>query len=318
MFECFSVQLDGREGCVAAGATACGFLGVLRVRRRVGAQEKLAVAAGGGVQQGDLMGIALEDRQAIEVRTNTANQHVIAVVQQVMRGDGRADVSRSLVDELHGIGGGDVFEHHFECRETLDHAAHVFVDKDFLAIEHVDVAAGHFAVDQQRHANFGHRFEHREDLVDTGHAGVGVGGGAGRVQLGGVHEAAGLGGADVFGLSDVGEVKHHQRLEAAALRASGEDALTIGIGLLRVAYRRHEVRHDDGAAKGARNVSDGMGQNGAITKMDMPVVGAQEGQAVGHWGIPGGQTRWECYRKRLIQALAIKFCRKLPIDTCKR
>jgi hypothetical protein len=43
--------------------------------------------------------------------------------------------------------------------------------------------------------------------------------------------------------------------------------------------------------------------------MDMPVVGAQEGQAVGHWEFQAGQTRWECYRKRLLQALAIKFCR---------
>jgi hypothetical protein len=41
---------------------------VLGVRRRVGAEEELRAAAGGGVEQGFLVGIALEDRQAVEVR----------------------------------------------------------------------------------------------------------------------------------------------------------------------------------------------------------------------------------------------------------
>ncbi|KPY36338.1 hypothetical protein ALO52_100554 [Pseudomonas syringae pv. primulae] len=56
-----------------------------------------------------------------------------------------------------------------------------------------------------------------------------------------------------------------------------------------------------------------MGQNSSVTEMDVPVVGTQKGQAVRHWGFQAGQTRRECYRKRLSQALAIKFCRKLPI-----
>ncbi|AHF69129.1 hypothetical protein PCH70_39760 [Pseudomonas cichorii JBC1] len=50
----------------------------------------------------------------------------------------------------------------------------------------------------------------------------------------------------------------------------------------------------------------------------MPVIGTQKGQAVRHWGFQAGQTRWECYRKRLSQALAIKFCRKLPIARRKK
>ncbi|KPW84894.1 hypothetical protein ALO92_100517 [Pseudomonas congelans] len=56
-----------------------------------------------------------------------------------------------------------------------------------------------------------------------------------------------------------------------------------------------------------------MRQDSSVTEVNVPVVGTQEGQAVRHWGFQAGQTRWECYRKRLSQASAIKFCMKLPI-----
>ncbi|KPW50067.1 hypothetical protein ALP99_100811 [Pseudomonas syringae pv. tomato] len=56
-----------------------------------------------------------------------------------------------------------------------------------------------------------------------------------------------------------------------------------------------------------------MRQNSSVTEVNVPVVGTQEGQAVRHWGFQAGQTRRECYRKRLSPASAIKFCMKLPI-----
>ncbi|MCY1423842.1 hypothetical protein D9M71_395680 [compost metagenome] len=259
------------------------------------------------------MGIALEDRQAIEVRPNAAHQHVVAVVQQVMRGDGGGNVARGCVDERHGIGCGDVLEHHFQAWEALDDTAHVFVDEHLLAVKYIDLATGHFTVHQQWHADFGHGFECREDLVDAGHARIGVGRRAGRVQLGCMHETTGLCRADFLRLGAVGEVQHHQRLEAATGRAGSQDALTVGVGFFCVAYRWYKVGHDDCAAKSARNVSDSVGQHGTITKMDVPVIGTQEGQAVGHWGFQAGRTHRECYRKRHCGALAIKFCPGLPI-----
>lgn len=221
------------------------------------------------------MDVALEDRQAIEVRANPADQHVVTVVQQVVCSDGGADLGRSLLDELHGIGGSDVLEHHLEGREALDHSPHVFIDEDLLAIEDIDITMGHFAMDQQRQADFSHGFQDWEDLVDAGHARVRVGSGAGRVQLGGVHEATGLGFTDFVRLGAVGEVEHHQRFEAAAGWASSQDTLAVGIGLFGVAYRRYQVGHDDGAAKGARDICDCIGQHGPIAKMDVPVVGTQ-------------------------------------------
>ncbi|MCY1355917.1 hypothetical protein D9M69_423550 [compost metagenome] len=200
----------------------------------------------------------------------------------MVRGDGGADVGRGFLDELRGVAGGDVLEHHLQGREALDHAGEMLVDEALLAVEHVDLGAGHLAVHQQRQADFGHGFQHREDVVDAGHAGIGVGGGAGRIQLGGVDEAAGLGGADFLGSGAVGEVEHHQRLEAAAGRARGEDALAVGVGLGGVAHRRDQVGHDDGAAEGARGVTDGADEGGAVAQVDVPVVGTQESQAVEH------------------------------------
>ncbi|MNO89275.1 hypothetical protein D3C76_807540 [compost metagenome] len=116
------------------------------------------------------MGVALEDRQAVEVRADAAHQHVVAVVQQVLGGNGRADVGRRFADELRGIAGGDVLEHHLERREAFDHATHVFVDEALFAIEDIDLATRHFTVHQQWHADFGQRFDGGEDVVDAGHA----------------------------------------------------------------------------------------------------------------------------------------------------
>ena len=236
------------------------------------------------------MGVALEDRQAVEVRTNAANQHVIAVVQQVMSGNGCADVGRGLVDELHRVRGGDVLKHDFQCWETLYNAAHVLVDEDLFAVKDVYASAGDFTVDQQRHADFSHDLQNREDRIDAGYTGVGVGRCPCRIQLGSMDESAGLGRANVFWLGTVGEVQHHQRLEAAAGGAGSQDALAISVGLGSITHRRYQVWHDDGAAKSARYIRDSVRQHGTIAKMYMPVVGTQQGQAVRHWGFQAGRT----------------------------
>ena len=143
------------------------------------------------------MQVALEHRQTEQVRADSAHQHVVAVVEQMVRGDGGADVGSGRLHELHGITRGDVLEDHLQGREASGDAAQLLVDEVFLAIENVDLAAGDFAVHQQRQTDFGHGFQHAEDIVDGGDAGGRVGGGARRVELGCVDEAAGLGAADV-------------------------------------------------------------------------------------------------------------------------
>ena len=64
-------------------------------------------------------------------------------------------------------------------------------DETRLAIEHVDLARGDFAVHQQRQAELAHAREHGVDAADVGDAGIGIGGGAGGIELAAVHEATG-------------------------------------------------------------------------------------------------------------------------------
>ena len=105
-----------------------------------------------------------------------------------------------------------------------------------------------------------------------------------------MHEATGLGCTHVLGAGVVGEVEHHQRLEAAAGRARSENALAIGVGFGGVAYRRNQVGHDDGAAESACGIADGVWQHRAIAQVNVPVIGTQESQAVGHGGFQAGKT----------------------------
>src|SRR5690606_11758471 len=90
-----------------------------------------------------------------------------------------------------------------------------FVDEGGFAVEDVDFAAGHFAVDEERQSDFTHRFEHCIHTRDVLHAACGIGGGTGRVQLHTFHNATGRGLADFIGRGGFGQVQRHQRFKAA-------------------------------------------------------------------------------------------------------
>ena len=221
------------------------------------------------------MNVALENGQTEKVRADAAHQHVVAVVEQVVSRDGGPDIAAGSLDELHGVARGDVLEHHFKAWETLGDTAELLIDEVLFAIEDVNFRARHFAMDQQRQANLGHGLEHREDVVDAGDAGCRIGGGPGRIKLGGEYIATGFGSAHIFGLRAVGEVEHHQWLKGAASRAGGKDALAIAVRLASISDRRDQVRHDDGARELACSVCHGVWQRCAVAQMDVPVVGAQ-------------------------------------------
>ncbi len=81
-----------------------------RVRRTVGAQEELRVAAGGRLHQGHAVLLALEDGQAVVMRPDPAHEDGVAVVEQVLRRDGGAHKAVGFSDVLRGFLGGDVLE----------------------------------------------------------------------------------------------------------------------------------------------------------------------------------------------------------------
>ena len=164
------------------------------------------------------------------------------------------------------------------------------VDEHALAVEQVDLAVGHLAVHQQRHAGALHGLQGGVGQAQVGHTGIAVGGGAGRVKLDSHHPCR-LGPHDFLGWQAVGQVERHQRLEIQAVRQRREDALAVGLGLGRGGDRRLQVGHHDGAGKLPCGVGQHGGQGHAVAQVQVPVVGAGQGEGVAHPAIlhPG---RW--------------------------
>ena len=284
LLEGFGVELDGGGGAEHAGAAAGIFFGVLRVRRGVGAEEEFVrLRTGYGFEQGLAVAFAFEHGQAVVVRVHAAHQEVVAVEQQVLRGNAGGEVVAALAHEAGGFGGGDVLEHGFEAGHFIQHGQEDAFDECGFAVEDVDGGVGYFAVHQEAHILGGDFFEHGQEFEQIGHAAVGVGGGAGGVEFEG-NDAGGFGFPHQGGGGVVGEIERHQRLEAAAGGQGGEDAFAVGQGIGHANHRGLEVWHDYGAAHLAGGVWQNVAQGVAVAQVQVHVVGAEEGE-----GLHGGR-----------------------------
>ena len=211
------VQLQRTERGVAAGAATGVLFELRRVRRAVGAEEKPRRAAGGRLHQRLAVLFALEHRQAVVMRAQAAAEEGVAVVQQVVRGDGGAGKQVALLHVLHGFARGDVLQHDLEFREIAPQGYELLLDEHRLAVEHIDTGVGDLAVHQQRHAGALQRLQRRVGVAQVSHAGVAVGGGTRRVELDGHHPGL-LRRHDLARLQPVGEVERHERLKVVARR----------------------------------------------------------------------------------------------------
>ena len=254
------------------------------MRRAVRAEEEVRVAAGCRLQQGGAVRLALEDRRAVVVRADATLEQRVAVEQQMMRGDRGRHVGWRLAHEFDRIAGGDVLQHHAQRRKPFTQRQQVTFDEDAFAIEDVDVRTGDLAVQQQRQFVLLHRFEHGMHARQLAHAGVGIGGGTGRVVLHRKHAVARLGAGDFRDRRVLGEIQRHQRLEARACRQARENPPAIVFGLRHRRHRRLQVRHHDRARKSLRGMADHRGQRIAVAKMQVPVVGTGDFKARGCHG----------------------------------
>ena len=277
----FGIHGHGGMRGVATGAP-CGVLFELRgVWRAVGAEEKLRRTAGRRFHQSLAMRLAFQHRQAVVMRANATRENGVAVVQQVVRRDGRARVFVARRHILRSLCRGDVLEHNFEFGKVTAQRNQLGVDEHRFAVKQVNVSAGHLAVHQQEHARLLHGFECLVGLAQVGHTRIAVGGGTGWVELGGDHTC-------VFGTDNfvsrqvVGEVERHQRLEAQPLRNSRQDALFVSQRLRRGGHGGLQVGHDDGAAKFGGGMGHHRVQCSAIAHMQVPVVGAGDGEFLRH------------------------------------
>mmetsp|Transcript_16910 Transcript_16910/g.40159 ORF Transcript_16910/g.40159 Transcript_16910/m.40159 type:complete len:295 (+) Transcript_16910:853-1737(+) len=251
------------------------------MRRTVGAEEEFRQARAGGLQQRLPVFLALEHRQTVVVRPQAPGEQRIAVVEQVLGREGGGGEAVRLGHVLRRLLGGDVLEHDLELGHGRAQRRHHAVDEHGLAVEDVDVGVGHLAVHEQQQALALHRLQRRVGLAQVGHAGVAVGGGAGRVELEG-DDTGLLGTPDLVRRRVVGQVHRHQRLEVRALGPRGQDALAIGQRLSGRCDGRPQIGHHDGTGKLPRGVRQHTVQRGFVAQVQMPVVRAGEGEGVVH------------------------------------
>jgi hypothetical protein len=120
------------------------------------------------------------------------------------------------------------------------------------------------------------------ERADVGDAVRGIGRGMRGVELARGERARFMPALNLGRVGTVGQIAGHQRGEIAAGGQGSEDARAIGFGRGDIGHRRREVGHHDGSGELLRGVRDDRLQHRAVAQMDMPVVGAADGQAIGH------------------------------------
>ena len=211
------------------------------------------------------------------MRAQPTGEEGVAVVEQVLGRERRGGEVISGGHILRRFLGGDVLEHHLELGHVAAQRCHHAVDEDSLAVKHVDVGIGHLAMHQQQQAMLLHRLQGRVSLADVGHARVAVGRGTRWVEL--ERDDTGVFGADdLIDRRAVGQIHRHQWREVQPSRDSGGDAFAVGHGLRGSGDRRAQIGHHDGAGELAGRVWQHTAHRGLVTQMQMPVVGASEGQ----------------------------------------
>ena len=252
-----------------------------RMRCGIRAQKRAGETAGNQFAQRLLVNVTLEDRQAVQMWTYTANQHVVTVKHQMLWRDGGGDKLVTVADILSGIFGGDVLEDHFERGKALTQGLHHGVDKTGFTVKDVDLGMRDFTVNQQRHTQFLHTLQHRHDGINAGNAVAGVGGGIGRVKFRSGEYAFVKPALHFVWIQGIGQVAGHQRGEIMARRDGIQNALAIRHCGIDGGDWWHQVRHDNRAAINFAGIRHDGFEHIAIAQMDMPVVRAADFKNLG-------------------------------------
>jgi hypothetical protein len=206
-----------------------------------------------------------------------------------------------------------VLDHEAQRRVAVEQAQRHAVEEGGLTVEDVHLGVGGLAVHEQRQARLLHRLQRGREAIEVRDTGVGVGGGAGRVELHAVHDAPGAG--DLGRRRLVREVQRHQRLKVHPRRHGGQDARAVGQRLVHRGDGRLEVRHDHGAPEHPRGGVDRERERRAVAQVQVPVIGLQyleflhRGAAVRAEAAMLAEKPWQRYRSRgrPAAALAVRF-----------
>lgn len=88
------------------------------------------------------------------MRTNTADQHMVTVEHQMLRGDSGRQQFIAVTHILGGIFGGDMLKDHLQAGQALAQRLHHGFNKARFAVENINLGVGDFAMYQQRHPQF--------------------------------------------------------------------------------------------------------------------------------------------------------------------
>ena len=81
------------------------------------------------------------------MRANPADQHVVSVKNQVVRGDARCQTIGTVSHILRSITGGDVFHCHAQFWQPTAQGVEHGINEDLFAIENIDTVRGDFTMD---------------------------------------------------------------------------------------------------------------------------------------------------------------------------
>ena len=223
------------------------------------------------------MRFALEHRQAIVVRPNTARENGVAVVQQMVRSERGTHKAIGGHDVVGRVFGGDVFKDNFEFRKITAQRYELGLNEGGFTVKQIDVAAGDFTVHQQQHACFLHGLKRGVNLFEIGHARIAVGGGTGWIKFASYHTRR-FGFDNFFRRQIVGQVQSHEGFKLNTFGDSRHNARLVGQCQFCRGHGWLQVGHDDGARKLGRRVGYDRLECRAIAHMQMPIVGASQGE----------------------------------------
>ena len=121
---------------------------------------------------------------------DAAYQHVVAVIEQMMCGDGGGHFIAGVLNKLHRFGCGDVLEYHPESRELLNEGYQSTVNKGLFPIKDIAVLIGHLAMHQQRQIMGLHGLDDRIQCAQACNTGLRVSCCAGGVEFDAVNVGA--------------------------------------------------------------------------------------------------------------------------------
>ena len=108
------------------------------MRGTVGAEKKFRIARADRPQQRLTVVFTFEHRQAVVMRADTALEHGIAAIHQMVHRDSRGHAWSRIQNKVDRVCGCDVLEYDLQLGKPRHEWSKHAVYEDFLAVENID------------------------------------------------------------------------------------------------------------------------------------------------------------------------------------